>query len=55
MENVGEATKEPQWITNKKVAWIDVRNPTREKMNKLEQHYSFHELNIEDSIKDANP
>ena len=50
MENVGEATKEPQWITNKKVTWIDVRNPTREKMNKLEQHYSFHELNIEDSL-----
>jgi magnesium transporter len=50
MENLGKEEKEPQWITNKKVTWIDVRNPTREKMNKLEQHYSFHELNIEDSL-----
>jgi magnesium transporter len=50
MENIGKGEREPQWITNKKVTWIDVRNPTREKMNRLEQHYSFHELNIEDSL-----
>jgi len=54
MKNIGEKEKEkekePQWLTNKKVTWVDVSKPTRQKMMELEQHYSFHELNIEDSL-----
>ncbi len=37
-------------IVNDNLLWIDVRNPTRQIMNKLVGEYSFHELNIEDCL-----
>ena len=37
-------------IVNDNLLWIDIRNPTREKMNNLGRQYSFHELNIEDCL-----
>src|SRR5574339_7010 len=37
-------------IQNDGLLWIDVRNPTREKMHNLGRKYSFHELNIEDCL-----
>ena len=37
-------------ITNQGLEWINVQNPTREKMNELGKQYPFHELNIEDSL-----
>jgi len=37
-------------ITNKRLTWVDIRKPTREKMKILEETYLFHELNIEDSL-----
>ncbi|HVP82088.1 MAG TPA: magnesium transporter CorA family protein [Nitrososphaeraceae archaeon] len=37
-------------ILNDGLLWIDVRNPTREKMFNLGRKYSFHELNIEDCL-----
>jgi magnesium transporter len=50
MDKIGDAGAEPQWVSNNKVTWIDVKNPTREKLKVLEKHYSFHELNIDDSL-----
>ncbi len=37
-------------IQNDGLLWVDVRNPTREKMHNLGSKYSFHELNIEDCL-----
>ncbi|MGD1834525.1 MAG: magnesium transporter CorA family protein [Nitrososphaeraceae archaeon] len=37
-------------ITSNGLKWIDVQNPTREKMDELGKQYPFHELNIEDSL-----
>ena len=37
-------------IVNDNLLWVDVRNPTRQIMNKLGGQYSFHELNIEDCL-----
>lgn len=37
-------------IMNDGLLWVDVRNPTREKMSNLAKRYSFHELNIEDCL-----
>lgn len=37
-------------ILNDGLVWVDVRNPTREKMSNLGKRYSFHELNIEDCL-----
>ena len=37
-------------IVNDNLLWVDVRNPTRQIMNKLGEQYSFHELNIEDCL-----
>ena len=37
-------------ITNKRLTWVDIRKPTREKMKILEETYLFHELNIEDCL-----
>lgn len=37
-------------IVNDHLLWVDVRNPTRQIMNKLGGQYSFHELNIEDCL-----
>lgn len=50
MEKTGDAREEPEWVSNGKVTWIDVKNPTREKLKLLEAHYSFHELNIDDCL-----
>lgn len=50
MEKIGHATEQPEWVTNGKVTWFDVQNPTREKLKHLEAHYSFHELNIDDCL-----
>ena len=49
MENIRESGQ-PQWISNNKVTWIDIQNPTREKISLLEAHYSFHELNVDDAL-----
>ncbi|HXV89630.1 MAG TPA: magnesium transporter CorA family protein [Nitrososphaeraceae archaeon] len=48
MEKIGDLAEEPEWVSNSKVTWIDVKNPTRGKLKVLEAHYSFHELNIDD-------
>jgi magnesium transporter len=37
-------------IISDNLLWVDVRNPTRQLMNKLGSQYSFHELNIEDCL-----
>jgi len=37
-------------IVKDNLLWVDVRNPTRQIMNKLGGQYSFHELNIEDCL-----
>src|SRR4029078_8570624 len=37
-------------ISNKRLTWVDIRKPTREKMKILEETYLFHELNIEDCL-----
>jgi magnesium transporter len=50
MENIGHATEQPEWVTNGKVTWFDVQNPTREKLKLLEARYPFHELNIDDCL-----
>jgi magnesium transporter len=50
MDKIGDAREEPDLVSNNKVTWIDVKNPTREKLKLLETHYSFHELNIDDCL-----
>jgi magnesium transporter len=50
MEKIGDAREEPEWVSNGKVTWIDVKNPTREKLKLLEAHYPLHELNIDDCL-----
>lgn len=37
-------------MTNGSLTWVSIENPTREKMNELQQSYTFHELNIEDCL-----
>ncbi len=37
-------------ITNKNLIWIDIQKPTRKKLKMLEGKYTFHELNVEDSL-----
>ena len=37
-------------ITNKNLIWIDIQKPTRKKLQMLEGKYTFHELNVEDSL-----
>ena len=37
-------------ITNKNLVWIDIQKPTRKKLKMLEGKYTFHELNVEDSL-----
>ena len=37
-------------ITNNGLVWIDIKRPTREKMNILQERFSFHELNLEDCL-----
>lgn len=48
MEKFGDETQNPEWISNGKVTWIDVKNPTRNKLRSLKSDYSFHELNIDE-------
>lgn len=50
MEKIRDGREEPEWVSNGKVTWIDVKDPTREKLQLLEAHYSFHELNIDDCL-----
>lgn len=50
MDKIGDARGELEWVSNSKVTWIDVKNPTREKLKVLETYYSFHELNLDDSL-----
>jgi magnesium transporter len=50
MEKIRDGREEPEWVSNGKVTWIDVKDPTREKLKLLEAHYSFHELNIDDCL-----
>jgi magnesium transporter len=50
MDKIGHATEQPEWVTNGKFTWFDVRNPTREKLKLLETRYTFHELNIDDCL-----
>jgi len=39
-----------EWIKNDRLTWINIEKPSREKMRKVGKYYSFHELNLEDSI-----
>lgn len=50
MGDVESQDEDYETISNKKITWIALKSPTREKMNKLGKIYSFHELNIEDSL-----
>jgi magnesium transporter len=50
MTEIGERKLGLESITNKSLTWVDIQKPTREKMNILEQLYTFHELNIEDCL-----
>ena len=50
MERIGDTAEEQEWVSNNRVTWIDIKNPTREKLKTLETHYSFHELNIDDCL-----
>jgi magnesium transporter len=48
-EKIG-AAEQPESITNGKVTWFNVQNPTRAKLKLLEARYSIHELNVEDCL-----
>jgi magnesium transporter len=37
-------------ITNKNLTWINLIQPTRDKINTLAQNYPFHELNLDDCL-----
>ena len=37
-------------ITNASLTWIDIQNPTHDKIDILGQKYAFHELNLEDCL-----
>ena len=50
MTEIGERKLGLESITNKSLTWVDIQKPTREKLSILEQHYPFHELNIEDCL-----
>lgn len=50
MENFGGAREELEIVSNGKVTWIHIKNPTREKLEFLQADYSFHELNIDDCL-----
>lgn len=49
MKNSEEKKPELESITNKNLTWINIHEPSREKLMKLTK-YHFHELNIEDSL-----
>ena len=50
MVEIGERKLGFESITNKRLTWVNIQKPTREKMNILEESYLFHELNIEDCL-----
>jgi len=50
MVEIGERKLGLESITNKRLTWVNIQKPTREKMNILEESYLFHELNIEDCL-----
>jgi magnesium transporter len=37
-------------VTNNGLTWVNIQKPTRENINIISKRYSFHELNIEDSL-----
>ena len=46
-----ELIKEPvQTITKKNLTWVNVIQPTRDKIDILAQRYPFHELNLDDCL-----
>lgn len=49
MSKFGEKKLTLQSVENRSLTWIDIQEPTREKLMKLAP-YSFHELNIEDCL-----
>ena len=50
MAEIRERKLSLESITNKRLTWVNIRKPTREKMKILEETYLFHELNIEDCL-----
>jgi magnesium transporter len=50
MAEIGERKLGLESITNKRLTWIDIQHPTREKMKMVEESYLFHELNIQDCL-----
>jgi magnesium transporter len=50
MVESGERQRGLESSTNKRLTWVNIQKPTREKMNILEESYLFHELNIEDCL-----
>ena len=50
MAEIGERKLGLESITNKRLTWVNIKKPTREKLNILEESYLFHELNIEDCL-----
>lgn len=50
MAEIGERKLGLQSIANKRLTWINIQKPTRERMKMLEESYLFHELNIQDCL-----
>jgi len=50
MAEIGERKLGLESIANKRLTWVNIQKPTREKLNILEESYLFHELNIEDCL-----
>ncbi len=42
--------KSLDYVRNEGLIWINIQNPTREKMNMIGEKFSFHELNIDDCL-----
>lgn len=42
--------KNLDYVKNEELIWINIQNPTREKMNMIGEKFSFHELNIDDCL-----
>ncbi len=42
--------KNLDYAKNEGLIWINIQNPTREKMNMIGEKFSFHELNIDDCL-----
>ena len=50
MAEIGERKLGLESITNRRLTWVNIKKPTREKLNILEESYLFHELNTEDCL-----